>query len=714
MHDFFFLHLIFNKNNYLWPTTVFFKLIFMKNIAFIYFFFFSTIIFGQTFVGATGEIPDDGSTTDFNLVVSGLSSTALNATHGLIKVKLNITHTYDSDLNVALISPDGTLITLFSGIGGDGDNFLNTNLVQTATNSINDGVAPFSGNFKPQQSLGNLNNNQNGNGIWKLRVVDTYPMADSGSLNNWSIQFGNNASVVPVFSTSNLPIVVINTNNILIQDEPEINATMGIINNGVGIMNNTSDVPTDYNGNITIEYRGSYSQSLPQKPYKITTKDIAFANTDVSLLGMPAEHDWCLIANYNDKVFMRNALAYKIFGEMGHYSARNQYCEVVINGIYQGVYLLMESLKRDNNRIDISKLEITENTGVNLTGGYIFKSDYWNDTDSWQLNYHPIDHPDFNVRLVYDYPKPAVITPEQKTYVQTFVNDFETALYGDNFADDALGYNAFIDTDSFIDYFIVNELSRNNDGFKKSCYFNKNKDGVNAISKIKAGPVWDFDWAWKNINECSIFAATDGSGWAHKINDCFPDNNATGWYVRLLQDVNFQNKLRCRWDDLRTTFLSETALNNYIDSTANYLNEAQARHFVKWENLGYNTGTPEMEADPTTFSGQITKFKNWIATRISWLDANIPGISTYCTLGLNNKNSDINFYPNPVKDVLHFRNNSNKGIILLTIFDATGKCVFNSNLNENIDLSALSNGIYLCKMVGKNQILKTQKIVILH
>ena len=686
----------------------------MKKIAFLYFLFFSSFIYSQTFVGTNGAIPDDGSTTDYNLTVTGLTQTSLNATHGLIKVKLNITHTYDSDLNVALISPDGTLINLFSGIGGDGDNFTSTNLTQTATNSINDGVAPFAGFFKPQQSLGNLNNNQNGNGIWKLRIIDTYPMADSGNLNSWSIQFGNNASVVPVFSTSNLPIVIINTNNISIQNEPEINATMGIVNNGTGVMNNTSDVPNDYNGNITIEYRGSYSQSLPQKPFKITTKNSAFTDADVSLLGMPAEHDWCLIANYNDKVFMRNALAYKLFGEMGHYAARNQFCEVMINGIYQGVYLLMENLKRDHNRINIAKLENTENTGVNLTGGYIFKSDYWNETDSWQLNYHPVDHPDFNVRLVYDYPKPTIITAQQKTYIQTFVNDFETALYSENYADEALGYNNYIDTDSFIDYLIVNELSRNNDGFKKSCYFNKNKNSANSISKIKAGPVWDFDWAWKNIDECAIFAATDGSGWAYKINDCYPDNNSTGWYVRLMQDVNFRNKLRCRWDNLRTTFLSETALNNYIDTTALYLNEAQARHFVKWENLGVNTGAPEVDADPNTFQGEITKFKNWISLRIAWLDANIPENSSGCNLGLHEKNIDLKLFPNPVKNKLYFQNNSDININSVSIFDTTGKCVFQSQFTEFIDLSFLSNGIYLCKLMGDKEILKTEKIVVLH
>ena len=689
----------------------------MKKTITLFFVLFSTFLFSQTFNGTVGAIPDDGSTIDFTLTVSGLSPAVLNSSNGLVSINLDITHPYNSDLNVSLIAPDGTLINLFSGIGGDGDNFTNTVLSQSATNSIASGVSPFSGTYRPQQSLGNLNNNQNGNGVWKLRIRDTYPAADAGILNSWGIEFGNNASTSPVFSTSNLPIVIINTNNAEIQDEPAINATMGIINNGVGIMNNTTDVPNDYNGNINIEIRGAYSQSLPQKPYKITTTDAVFAENNVSLLGMPAEHDWCLIANYNDKVFMRNALSYKLFNEMGHYAAKSKFCEVVVNGIYQGVYLLMESIKRDNNRVDIARLDTNENSGTNLTGGYIFKSAYWDQTNSWLLNYHPIDHPTFDVRLVYEYPKPEVITPQQKTYIQTFVNDFETALYGSNYADNLLGYNAYINTDSFIDYFIVNELSRNNDGFKKSCYWHKDKNSNTTISKINAGPVWDFDWAWKNIDECSIFAATDGSGWAHKINDCFTDNISTGWYVRLLQDVNFQNKLRCRWDDLRTTILSQTTLNTYIDNTATYLNEAQDRHFVKWENLGFNTGTPEVDADPTTFSGQITKFKNWISTRIAWLDVNIPGNNTNCVLSVINNIQNaigIKLYPNPVKSILNISKNNTVNIDSILIYDTTGKVVLQPNFKENIDLSSLANGLYYVKLSNEKQIIKTEKIVVLH
>ncbi len=681
--------------------------------------FFSTAILAQTYTGATGNISDDGQVNDFNLTVSGLTPAIINPSHGLVNVCIDISHTYDSDLNVHLVAPDGTEINLFSGIGGGDDNFTNTCLSQSSSTPIGTASAPFTGTFKPQETLGNMNNGQSGNGVWKLRIVDTYP-ADAGVLNSWSITFASGASGPFVFTQSNLPIVIINTGGTPIPDEPKINGTMGIIYNGPGMMNHVTDPANNYNGNIGIEMRGAYSQSLPQKPYAIETRDALNLELDVPLLGMPAEHDWYLIANYNDKVFVRNTLAYKLFNEMGHYSTRSQYCEVVVNGSYQGVYMLMESIKRDNNRVDIAKLDTMENTGIDLTGGYILKNDYWDANNSWLLNYHPIDHPTFDVHLVYDYPKPDNITIQQKNYIQTFVNDLETALYSVNYTDTANGYRKYMSVNSFVDYLIVNELARNNDGFKKSSYFHKDKDNIMGISKLKAGPVWDFDWAWKNINECSIFAATDGSGWAHHINDCNPDVNSPGWYVRMMQDTSFQNTLRCRWEYFRTTILSENYLFNYIDSIALYLDSAQYRHFDKWGNLGVSTGTPEVDADPATFAGQITKFKNWISLRLDWLDANIPGNAINCNITsiaeLEN-NESILVYPNPVKDVLYFTNKTNVVIDRVDIMDVTGK-LLNSEIiingNSSVDLSTYSNGFYICQWRSGNRILHQQKVVIMH
>lgn len=140
----------------------------------------------------------------------------------------------------------------------------------------------------------------------------------------------------------------------------------------------------------------------------------------------------------------------------------------------------------------------------------------------------------------------------------------ETALYSASFADTAIGYRKYLDVKSFIDYFLVNELSRNNDGFKKKCIFNKDK--FSNGGKLKAGPVWDFDWSWKNIDNCLTTNSFDGSGWAHHVNDCPTDNYSTGWYIRMLQDSTFNNELRCTYENYRQSILDTISIFAYIDS----------------------------------------------------------------------------------------------------------------------------------------------------
>jgi len=607
----------------------------------------------QTYTGTGGTVPDNGVATDFTLNVSGLSPSTLNATHGLLNVCLDITHTYNADLDIKIIAPDGNTVTLASGVGGGDDNFTGTCFDMSAPDEIATASAPFTGTWNPMGLLGNVNNGQNGNGTWVLRITDTWAQ-DQGTLNAWSITFGNSPAIPFVFTSTNLPLIILNTANVSIPDEPKIPGTMKIIYNGAGNMNHPSDPATDYDGNIGIEMRGAYSQSLPQKPYNIELRDAAGLELDTSLLGMPAEHDWQLIANYNDKSFLRNALAYKLFGEMNHYSTRFRFCEVMLNNEYQGVYLFMESIKRDNNRVDIAKLDTNENTGLDVTGGYIIKNDYWDGSNSWLLNYHPIDHPTMDVHLVYHYPKADNITTAQKNYIAGFVDNFESALYASNFSDTVIGYRAWAHVYSFIDYLLVNELARNNDGFKKSSYFHKGKDKSTGISKLKAGPVWDFDWAWKDIWGCSIFEATDGSGWAHHINDCGPDVNSPGWYVRMMQDTNFTNLTRCRWEQLRTSILDTNHLFHYIDSCASEFQAAQQRHYDYWGHMGVSSGAPEVNAPAQSYAEEIAFFNDWIRRRIEWLDQNIPGNTGACEwLGTpENETFETRIFPNPAETEL--------------------------------------------------------------
>ncbi len=612
----------------------------------------------QTYTATPNAPINDNATTEYNLVVSGLTPATIDTLNfGMETVCINLTHTWDSDLNIYIIAPDGTTAALVLGMGGSDDNYTNTCFNPFAAQSITAGTAPFTGTFRPMGEIGRVNNNQNGNGTWKLRIVDTYP-ADNGTLMSFSVTFGNNPAPYTPFVSSNLPIVVINTNNQTIPDDPQIMADMGIIYNGAAVRNYMTDPFNHYNGKAGIEVRGNYSAGLPQKPYRFETWDINGNSINVPLLGMPSENDWCLLATYNDKSFCRNILANNLFESMGHYAPRSVFVEVMLNGEYQGIYQLCETIKRDDNRVDIAKLEPTETTGRDLTGGYILKTDYWDANNSWLLSYSPIDHPGFQIHLVYNYPAPDVIVPQQKTYIQGFIYDMETALYGPNFTDTVNGYSKYMSTRSFMDYFFVNELARNTDGFKKSCYFYKEKDdSAGNIGKLKAGPVWDFDWAWKNIWDCSIFQATDGSGWSHHINDCSPDIYGTGWYIRMFQDSAFADEVNCRWQELRGTILDTAYLFHYIDSVSTWMNESQQRHYAYWGHMGAATGTPEVDAPRQSYQEEIDALKAWIVLRLDWMDANMFGNPNNCNLtsvAENNSASTSTPYPNPFSNEINF------------------------------------------------------------
>lgn len=533
-------------------------------------------------------------------------------------------------------------------------------------------------------------------------VVDGYNAASSG---NYQLNIFESIGINPPAAT-NIPLILIDTYGDQIVDEPKIITNLKIIDNGVGALNHPNDVPTNYNGYAGVEIRGSYSASLPQKPYGIETWDVNSNNNNVSLLGMPIENDWILLPNYNDKTFLRNVLAFDLFTKMGHYAPRTQLTEVVVNNIYQGVYVFTEKIKRDNNRVDIAKLDLDDNAGDSLTGGYIFKVDYWNNSNSWSANYDNPNYPGSPVRFVYDEPDVADITVQQKGYIQNSVEAFEDALWGPNFTDPVLGYRSHIDVQSFIDYFIVNEFSRNVDGFKKSRRFHKDKDSKNPL--IVAGPVWDFDWAYKDLET----AYSNGAGWMHSYTGA-SDVTPPGWYIRLIQDTIFANELACKYFTYRQTFLDKTVLFAYIDSLALVLDGPQGRHFERWPILGVNVGTPEIGTQPTSYAGEITKFKTWISDRIDWLDANMPGQCVNLgTTELTTKEPYWNVYPNPSKN--EFSVYVDQGIKSLAIYDLSGKVVQQEEVNGSTLAHVLTTnliGVYFLKVELKDGSMLNTKIV---
>lgn len=443
--------------------------------------------------------------------------------------------------------------------------------------------------------------------------------------------------------SSNLPIIVINTNGQTILDDPKITADMGIVFNPAGARNNVSDPFNHYSGKIGIEYRGQSSQSFPMKSFSIELRDKNGASQDKSLFGMPKESDWVLYAPYLDKTLMRNFLAYNLSSEMGHWAAHCRYVELVLDGSYQGIYVFMEKIKRGSGRVPITKMDATDTSGDAVTGGYIFSLD--KGANAW---YSPYLFPGSKAgkpRFSYVYPKPDNIVPAQQNYLKSYVDSFETALYGSNYQDVARGVRRFADLSSFTDMFIVNEVSRNVDGYRLSTYLYKDRNSRD--SRIHAGPVWDYDLSFRNANYC------DGSltsGWAWDFNSVCPGDDwvVPFWWNKLMTDTAFTAGLRCRWKTLRATSLSEARLSFLIDSIAALTAEARTRHYQKWPTLGVYIW-PNPQPIPQSYAGEMAALKAWIHDRLTWIDANLPNNGACYDYPADKPgNIIVELYPNPV------------------------------------------------------------------
>lgn len=492
-------------------------------------------------------------------------------------------------------------------------------------------------------------------------------------------------ALVP-FTSSNLPIVVINTDGLPVYDDPKITADMGIIDNGAS-RNKLTDPFNGFSGKIGIEIRGSSSQMFPKKQYGIELRDENGTGMAASLLGMPEEEDWILFAPYNDKTLMRDALAYSLGRKMGAYAPRTRFCEVVLNNVYQGVYVLIEKIKRDKNRVDIAKLESTELSGNDLTGGYIFKIDKYTggNGEGWASAYRPPYGESREIYFQYDYPKPEDIAVEQKEYIKKYVNDFETALKGDRFNDPSVGYERYIDVNSFIDFFIMQELTKNVDGYRLSTYLYKKKDSDGG--KLYMGPLWDFNLGFGNADYC-----TSGmpEGFVLEFNKVCAEDTwlIPFWWYRLFKDDRFGTRVADRWATLRATTLSEGAIHSYIDSVSTVLNaESQQRNFTAWKVLNKYVW-PNYYVGPN-FQAEITHLKQWVSERLIWMDQNMPALVTAVEKESTEQNTSV--VPNPFHSDLRITYNiSSPGDVSVRIYDSMGRPV------ETIDNSYSAPGEYNC------------------
>ncbi len=512
------------------------------------------------------------------------------------------------------------------------------------------------------------------------------------------------------FSSSNLPIVIINTNGNNIMDDPKVAVDMGIIDNGPGNINTIGDPFTDYNGNCGIEFRGNSTQGFDKKNYSIELWTNAGADTSAILLGLPKEEDWILHASHVDKTFIRNALSYNIWREIGYWAANTKYVELVIDGDYRGLYILMEKNKRDNDRLDIAKLDTDDNLGDSLTGGYIIRMD-WPEGDGFFSNFNAQDGSPLYYQ--YYYPKSTKITNPQKTYIQNYLQTFENAVYSGNLQNLSTHYLNYIDLTTFADLFIINELSRSVDAYKLSSYIYK--DRIDNGGKLKAGPIWDFDLAYDNAAYCGGESET---GWTYlqAENSCDDLMLMPMWWQVFLNDPIFTNHLKCRWELLKQSVLNINNLNNFIDSSATVINDAQNRNFQRWPVLGVDLFAQPWPL-PTTYNEEINVLKTWLADRINWIDNNIPGNCSAdivsSTENLFSK-KDLKLYPNPAKNSFTIQT-ENSIIKTVQLIDIAGKKILekqniNSKMNA-ISVNDLKSGVYLLNINTNNGLINSKIII---
>jgi hypothetical protein len=516
----------------------------------------------------------------------------------------------------------------------------------------------------------------------------------SVGVNNPSITYGPIPSwFTPPFmlTSSNLPIVVLDTYNVDIPDEPKIDGTMGIIYNGENQLNQLSDPYNEFYGQIAIEKRGSSSNSFPMKSYGLETRGPDSVNYNVSLFDWPSDNDWILYAPYTDKSLIRNVLTYDLGRQMGQYAPRTKLCEVILNSSYIGVYVLMERIKINPGRVNVDQLNYTDTLNNELTGGYIIKVDKTTSGGviAWTSPYTAQAPSTGPIYYQLHDPDISELHPLQLNYIHDYVDNWETALKGVNFANPQIGFRAYADELSFIDFFIMNELSKNVDGYRISTFLHKKR--VSEGGKIHAGPLWDFNLGWGNANYCQ---GGQTSGWEINFNSVCQGNGANMnpfWLNRMLQDTVFANNLKCRWSYLRTSTLSDEHLMNYIDSLGTILEEPAQRNYDRWPILGVYVWPNNFIGN--TYQEELTYMKNWILARTAWMDANMFG--TCYSLSIDSPDIELKIIPNPTQDFVTISGMSSD--TNLELRDFSGKIVRIipvNHSNTTVDLSDLANGIY--------------------
>ena len=504
------------------------------------------------------------------------------------------------------------------------------------------------------------------------------------------------------FLSSNLPLLLIDTYGQIIPNEPRIVAHLGIIDNGPDERNYLTDAFNGYDGQISIEIRGSSSQAFPKKGYGFETQNADSSNNNVPLLGMPAENDWVLHGPYSDKTLMRNVLSYHIGWQTGRYTPRTRWCELLINGEYMGLYVLVEKIKRDKNRVDIAKLNPQDTIGNELTGGYVFQIDRDDPgvDDGWNSPYTS------NVFFRYHHPRHNQLVQVQKDYLRNYIMEFEAAMASPQMSQ---VYEQYVDVPSWIDYWIATEIFKHVDGYKLSFYMYKEKDSDGG--KIHFGPLWDLNLAYGNFDFGTESPAPSGWSWVW----AYWGYLRPFWVASLSTIPEIQNLTKCRWEELRQEALHLGGLLDFIDENAELIEEARIRNFERWPVLGVYVWPNDYVG--ATYEDELNFLKTWLINRITWMDANMPGdCSAVTATEVPAGGLKLDAFPNPFTAEISFRFEHaswEKGEIAL--FDALGRMVGQMELRVGqsglLSAEGLGAGVYFYAFMVEGQVVERGKVV---
>ncbi|MEO8351069.1 MAG: CotH kinase family protein, partial [Chthoniobacteraceae bacterium] len=436
---------------------------------------------------------------------------------------------------------------------------------------------------------------------------------------------------------SNLPIIVLSSFGVPVDNYTSQSGRPHRLTYGVVIdrdpMTGRASVtgPADFQGRGGTHVRGESSAGFPQRQYSWELWDNENMDKPASILGLPSESDWILYAPWSEKSLMRDFIVFSTMRKLrpnDYMAVRSKFCEVFFHQTpapavaylsYHGVYLLKEKIKVDKDRVNIDKINSLATTQPNITGGYIFRKDKDDPgSTTWTTSRG----------IPLQSQTPDLFNGPQLTYLRNYMNSFETAVNGANFADPALGYAGFIEPDTFIDAQWFVEWTKQVDGYVFSTFFHKPRNG-----KVRAGPIWDFNIAIGNANYGTGDTPT---GWLYGSSNGFGEL----WNPRLHADPAYHLRYWDRYWEMRRGLLATDAIMGEIDATADYLldglstpisnnmpplapnlENAVMRHYRRHRILGtYQWPNPDGFGGRTTYQSEVDYMKQWLTTRLNWLD----------------------------------------------------------------------------------------------